>query len=75
MAKERVYGNQDKFRKEQKKVRQERFERQGRQEHSEWQERPDRQGRRIEKKKSKLCPVSHRCGGCQYLDMAYEEQL
>ena len=75
MAKERVYGNQDRFRKEQKKVRQERFERQGRQEHSEWQERPDRQGRRIEKKKSKLCPVSHRCGGCQYLDMAYEEQL
>ena len=22
-----------------------------------------------------LCPVSHRCGGCQYLDMPYPEQL
>lgn len=22
-----------------------------------------------------LCPVSHRCGGCQYLDKPYEEQL
>lgn len=26
-------------------------------------------------KKKSLCPVSARCGGCQYLDMPYEEQL
>lgn len=26
-------------------------------------------------KKNSLCPVSARCGGCQYLDMPYEEQL
>ena len=26
-------------------------------------------------RKNSLCPVSHRCGGCQYLDMPYEEQL
>ena len=25
--------------------------------------------------KGTLCPVSRRCGGCQYLDMPYEEQL
>ena len=26
-------------------------------------------------KKKGLCPVAHRCGGCQYLDMPYAEQL
>lgn len=26
-------------------------------------------------RKNSLCPVSHRCGGCQYLDIPYEEQL
>ena len=26
-------------------------------------------------KKKGLCPVAHRCGGCQYLDMPYKEQL
>lgn len=26
-------------------------------------------------KKASLCPVSHQCGGCQYLDMPYEQQL
>lgn len=26
-------------------------------------------------KKSSLCSVSHQCGGCQYLDMPYEQQL
>ncbi|MFR5731508.1 MAG: class I SAM-dependent RNA methyltransferase [Clostridium sp.] len=26
-------------------------------------------------KKNGLCPVAHRCGGCQYLDMPYAEQL
>ncbi|MDT3844324.1 MAG: 23S rRNA (uracil(1939)-C(5))-methyltransferase RlmD [Bacillota bacterium] len=25
--------------------------------------------------KSKLCPVCDKCGGCQYLDISYEEQL
>ena len=25
--------------------------------------------------KSSLCPVSKQCGGCQYLDMPYKEQL
>ncbi len=28
-----------------------------------------------EPKKKGLCPVAHRCGGCQYLDMPYPEQL
>ena len=27
------------------------------------------------KKKPALCPVSRKCGGCQYLDMPYAEQL
>jgi len=27
------------------------------------------------RKKSGLCPVSGKCGGCQHLDMPYEEQL
>ena len=27
------------------------------------------------KKEKSLCPVSGRCGGCQFLDTAYEEQL
>lgn len=26
-------------------------------------------------RKNGLCPVSNQCGGCQYLDMPYEEQL
>ena len=26
-------------------------------------------------KKKGLCPVAHRCGGCQYLDVPYAEQL
>jgi len=26
-------------------------------------------------RKNSLCPVSRRCGGCQYLDIPYEEQL
>lgn len=26
-------------------------------------------------KRSSLCPVSHQCGGCQYIDMPYQEQL
>lgn len=28
-----------------------------------------------ESKKHSLCPVSARCGGCQYIDMPYQEQL
>lgn len=29
----------------------------------------------MEKKKAGRCPVSKKCGGCQYIDMPYEEQL
>ena len=40
---------------------------------------PAEQKRAAEKtqqaKKKGLCPVAHRCGGCQYLDMPYKEQL
>ena len=40
---------------------------------------PAEQKRAAEKtqqaKKKGLCPVAHRCGGCQYLEMPYKEQL
>lgn len=29
----------------------------------------------MEKKEKSLCPVDKKCGGCQYLTMAYQEQL
>ncbi len=28
-----------------------------------------------QQQKNSLCPVAHRCGGCQYLDLPYEKQL
>lgn len=40
--------------------------------------RPEREpveGRRPAGRKKSLCPVSRRCGGCQHLDVPYEEQL
>lgn len=43
--------------------------------------KPEGTGRKFAKpetgmvRKNSLCPVSHRCGGCQYLDIPYEEQL
>ncbi|MBQ3105485.1 MAG: 23S rRNA (uracil(1939)-C(5))-methyltransferase RlmD [Lachnospiraceae bacterium] len=30
---------------------------------------------RSKKKSGSRCPVSHRCGGCQWIDMPYEQQL
>ncbi|MCI9105986.1 MAG: 23S rRNA (uracil(1939)-C(5))-methyltransferase RlmD [Lachnospiraceae bacterium] len=32
-------------------------------------------GKRKRPEKRSLCPVSKQCGGCQYLDMPYQEQL
>lgn len=37
--------------------------------------KPDTPAKEKTKGKASLCPVSRRCGGCQYLDMPYEEQL
>lgn len=38
-------------------------------------EREPMEGRRPAGRKKSLCPVSRRCGGCQHLDVPYEEQL
>lgn len=35
---------------------------------------PAEEQKKVPKKKD-LCPVAYRCGGCQYLDMPYAEQL
>lgn len=32
-------------------------------------------GRNTKERRSSKCPVSNKCGGCQYIDMAYEKQL
>lgn len=32
-------------------------------------------GRETGERRQSLCPVSKKCGGCQYVDMPYEEQL
>ncbi len=37
-----------------------------------WKEKPERS---VKKKTKSRCPVFKECGGCQYLDMPYEEQL
>ena len=39
--------------------------------------KPEREGdkREYNKKKRSLCPVNRKCGGCQFLDLSYGEQL